>query len=473
MWTTRVLIAAVLVAGVASSADARRRHHGYYGSGGYGERSSGSNTLDQWRARQSQGQNSGQAGDDNRGQDRSQDRGQGRGQGRAQDSQNLGQAPALDRARDRRDDRARYDRRRGRSVEDGRSLGETADWRRYRGYRDERRRAREEDRRRDRDRDDATPARAAAVPGELALNRGRTGAFGATIDKLVRGCAAQAAEFANWPLDDIARTVSADEKQRTALEALRGKAKAAGERLAAECPRDVPSAPAARLEAAEQGIAATLAAFDTVEPALTAFYAALSDEQKARLYRDMAAPSAPAASNDTACNAAETTGSLEAQTARRERRDYSSRRHRWRDYASAREATARASAPRQSARDSALRQGTRENASRQAVPGWNGTCEQLAGVLRNWPVREIERDVGLTSPQRVAFYELVTSSLKAADTLASACPAEAALTPVGRMQAMRQRLSAVRAATAAIRPALLHFYDALDQGQQQRFAGMS
>jgi LTXXQ motif family protein len=463
MWTTRVLIAAVLVAGVASSADARRRHHGY-GYGGY-ERSSGSNTLDQWRARQSQGQSGGQAGDDNRGQDRSNDRSQDRSQGRAQnpqDAQNLGQAPALDRARDRRDDRARYDRRRGRSVEDGRSFGETADWRRYRGYRDERRRAREEDRRRDRD--DVTPARAAAVPGEIALSRGRNGAFGATIDKLVRGCAAQAAEFANWPLDNIARTVSADETQRKALEALRSKAKAAGERLAADCPRDVPSAPAARLEAAEQGIAATLAAFDTVEPALTAFYATLSDEQKARLYRDMAAPSAAAASNAPASSAAETTGGREAQTARRARRDYSSRRHRWRDYAAAREAPARVSAPRQ---------GTRENASRQASPGWNGTCEQLAGVLRNWPVTEIERDVGLTSAQRVAFYELVTSSLKAADTLANACPAEAALTPVGRMQAMRQRLTAVRAATAAIRPALLHFYEALDHGQQQRFAGMS
>ncbi len=256
-----------------------------------GERSSGSNTLDQWRARQSQGQNSGQAGDDNRGQDRGNDRSLDRSQGRAQnpqDPQNLGQAPALDRARDRGDDRARYDRRRGRSVEDWRGFRETGDWRRYRGYRDERRRAREEDRRRDRD--DVTPARAAAVPGDLALSRGRNGAFGATIEKLVRGCAAQAAEFTNWPLDDIARTVSADETQRNALEALRGKAKAAGERLAAECPRDVPSAPAARLEAAEQGIAATLAAFDTVEPALTAFYAALNDEQKARLYRDMAAP---------------------------------------------------------------------------------------------------------------------------------------------------------------------------------------
>jgi hypothetical protein len=108
-----------------------------------------------------------------------------------------------------------------------------------------------------------------------------------------------------------------------------------------------------------------------------------------------------------------------------------------------------------------------------AAPGWSGMCEELGSVLRNWPVREIERDVQLAGAQRVAFYELVTASLKAADTLSSACPAEAALTPVGRMQAMRQRLSAVRAATAAIRPALLHFYDALDQGQQQRFAGMS
>jgi hypothetical protein len=44
---------------------------------------------------------------------------------------------------------------------------------------------------------------------------------------------------------------------------------------------------------------------------------------------------------------------------------------------------------------------------------------------------------------------------------------------LGRMDAMRQRLAAVRAATAAIRPALMHFYEALDQGQKVRFAGMS
>ena len=94
-------------------------------------------------------------------------------------------------------------------------------------------------------------------------------------------------------------------------------------------------------------------------------------------------------------------------------------------------------------------------------------------MLRNWPVREIERMVRLNSPQRVAFYELVTASLKAADTLGSDCPAEATLTPVGRMETMRKRLAAVRAATATIRPALMHFYEVLDQGQKVRFAGMS
>jgi LTXXQ motif family protein len=163
---------------------------------------------------------------------------------------------------------------------------------------------------------------------------------------------------------------------------------------------------------------ASACTFDVIEPKLQVFYAALNDEQKARLYRDVAAPPA-------AANAAQTTGARQ-----------------------------------------------RERAPRQA-PGFGGACEQLAAVLRNWPVREIERDVRLADAQRVALYELVTTSLKAAETLSSACPAEAALTPVGRLETMRKRLSAVRAATAAIRPALARFYEALNQGQKVRFAGMS
>jgi LTXXQ motif family protein len=434
MWTARVLLAAVLVVCAASSADARRRHHGYYGDG---ERAS-ARTLDEWRARQSQGQNE-------QGQDRDQARGDDRGRDGAQS-----RAENPDRWRDRYRDR--YDRRRARYDE----------WRRAR-----------EDRLRSRDRDEELSRSRAAERGDVP--RGRSGPFGATIEKLVRGCVVQAAEFENWPFDAISRTVGADETQRKALDGLRDAAKQAAQRLSTDCPQDVPAAPAARLEAAEQGIAAALKSFDIVEPKLAAFYAALNDEQKARLYRDMATPAA--------ANAAQTAGARAARDERRER--YSSRRHRWRDYAAARErigsphepeARLRASSTRYgemrdsriSLRSSGLRIGTTA-----AAPGWSGMCEELGSVLRNWPVREIERDVRLAGAQRVALYELVTTSLKAAETLSSACPAEAALTPVGRMESMRKRLAAVRAATAAIRPALARFYEALDQGQKVRFAGMS
>ncbi len=60
-----------------------------------------------------------------------------------------------------------------------------------------------------------------------------------------------------------------------------------------------------------------------------------------------------------------------------------------------------------------------------------------------------------------------------ADAIAGACPAETALTPPGRIATLRKRLAAARAATAAIRPALVQFYEALDQGKKVRFAGMS
>jgi hypothetical protein len=468
-----LLLAAVLVVCVASSADARRRHHGYYGY--YGER--GQSNVDDWRrARdaQSQGQDRGQGG----GQDQAQDQGQDQRQGQAQDSR---QDQRQDRVQDRRDYRwrERGDRRRARSLDEWRRSREAqsqgqdqgqdsrqdrgqalardgADDRtrerydRRRARYDEWRRARYDEWRRGRDRDDWRRSRERedwtrrreAARGDAVMRPGRGGPFAAVVEKLVRGCGQQGAEFENWPFDAIAQTVGGDEAQRNALAALRESAKKAAERLAADCPQDVPAAPSARLEAVEQGIDAALAAFDKVQPALATFYGALDDEQKARLYRDMAAPAA---------TAREATPRRQAQDDRRESREYGSRRDRWRAYAAARE-----TAPRQA-----------------AAPGWSGTCEEFAAVLRNWPVREIERDVRLSGPQRVAFYELVTSSLKAADTLASACPAETALTPVGRMDAMRQRLAAVRAATAAIRPALVHFYEALDQGQKVRFAGMS
>ena len=108
MWTARVLVAAVLVVCVASSADARRRHHGYYG---YTERYSARGSLDDWRrAREAQGQ------DQARGDDQEQDQDLDLGQDRRQD----------------RYDRARYDRRRTRTVDEWRRSRDSGDWQRSR-----------------------------------------------------------------------------------------------------------------------------------------------------------------------------------------------------------------------------------------------------------------------------------------------------------------------------------------------------
>jgi len=132
--------------------------------------------------------------------------------------------------------------------------------------------------------DSSRRARAGEFPDPAA--RASRGAFGAIVARLISGCGAQADQLANLPYDDITRIAVPDDAQRTALEALRGTAAQAAQRLAADCPQSVP-VPEVRLEAVEQAMDAATVAFAAVEPALQKFYSALDDEQKARLLRDM------------------------------------------------------------------------------------------------------------------------------------------------------------------------------------------
>jgi hypothetical protein len=222
--------------------------------------------------------------------------------------------------------------------------------------------------------DDRRRARASEVSGPAA-RAGRGGAaLDAIAERFISGCRQQSAELANLPFDTIARIAAPDDAQHAALDALRGTAREAAERFASDCPQSVPAGPAVRLEAMEQAIDAARAAFNVVEPALQRFYSALDDEQKARLLRDITLADAAARPSE--------------RTAERygERSDRPSR---WRAYASAdRNAAAKPS---------------------------DDICEEVISALRGWPVREIEARVRLSEPQRASFYELVTSSLKAAD----------------------------------------------------------
>ena len=248
------------------------------------------------------------------------------------------------------------------------------------------------------------------------------GAFAGVVVALVHTCNRQAAELDRLPFDAIAQIVQPNDTQRGALDDLRSIVAATVDKLTSECPREISVPLSARLDSVVQGIDTAIAALDAVQPALQNFYGALDDEQKARLL----VSGRPA---------------LEAEAQVRER---SSRRERRRVKANGGPAPAQ--------------------------HPLSTVCERLATSLRDWPIQRMERDMRLSNPQRVALYELAIVSLKAADTLT--CPAESALTPVGRLDTMHVRLSAVRAAVSAVRPALLHFHEALDEPQKQRFAQM-
>ena len=76
-----------------------------------------------------------------------------------------------------------------------------------------------------------------------------------------------------------------DERQRAALNELRAATAEAARIIQSACPSELPLTPTGRLAAMEQRIDAMLQAIATLRPALAKFYAALNDEQKARLNR--------------------------------------------------------------------------------------------------------------------------------------------------------------------------------------------
>lgn len=101
-------------------------------------------------------------------------------------------------------------------------------------------------------------------------------------------CNPRFAGLAEWRVDEIERAVKPTEAQQAALKELRAASTKAAETLAAACPNALPQTSGERLAFMEKRMESMLAAVKTVRPAFDAFYASLSDEQKARL--DTAGP---------------------------------------------------------------------------------------------------------------------------------------------------------------------------------------
>lgn len=96
-------------------------------------------------------------------------------------------------------------------------------------------------------------------------------------------CSPQSAGLAEWRKERIERLVKPTESQRKALDDLQAASSKAAQIVTDACPREFPASAQARLELMEKRMEAMLSAVKTVRPAFDAFYATLTDEQKARI----------------------------------------------------------------------------------------------------------------------------------------------------------------------------------------------
>ena len=81
----------------------------------------------------------------------------------------------------------------------------------------------------------------------------------------------------------------------------------------------------------------------------------------------------------------------------------------------------------------------------------------------------IEAAVGPDAKQKAALAALSDVAGKADQAILASCPARAAMTPPGRLDAIHQRLQAMLAGVDLVRPALQDFYASLSDAQKAKF----
>jgi hypothetical protein len=241
-------------------------------------------------------------------------------------------------------------------------------------------------------------------------------AFGTTLEQWIRGCNQEALELEKWSFESVAQIAGVDDAQRSALAQMQSTADKIGESLASTCPSNIPAPLTARFDALDQVLGSFVAALDAVRPPIEAFYGSLNDEQKARLVAIyMSQDSSQENSNQDRRSTRNPRTALNVRTMQRDL-----------------------------------------------------ICQQWAGSLRSWPIRQIESGMPLSDDQRAALYVLTGSIYRAAGTLIASCLTESSFTPLGQLDAKRKRVDALRQAINLIRPPLGQFTDTLTDEQKMR-----
>jgi hypothetical protein len=96
-------------------------------------------------------------------------------------------------------------------------------------------------------------------------------------------CSPAAAGFVGWRIDRLERSIKPTETQRGKFDELKAASNKASEAMRAACPTEAATTAPGRMAGMEKRLDAMLQAVKTIRPALEAFYATLTDEQRARL----------------------------------------------------------------------------------------------------------------------------------------------------------------------------------------------
>jgi hypothetical protein len=101
-------------------------------------------------------------------------------------------------------------------------------------------------------------------------------------DTLTSLCGSQAESFTRLPVQRIQEVVKPTGSQQAALDQLNQASAKAADELRGSCPAHAGETPTARLDTMNNRLDAMAQATKTLRPTLAAFYASLSDEQKAQ-----------------------------------------------------------------------------------------------------------------------------------------------------------------------------------------------
>jgi len=99
-------------------------------------------------------------------------------------------------------------------------------------------------------------------------------------------------------------------------------------------------------------------------------------------------------------------------------------------------------------------------------------CTALAPGMTNLPIDRIRQTVHPTADQEAALEELGAATSQATHVVKFSCPTSAPLTPIGRLDAVKQQVDATIKAIQIIRSPLERFYQALSDQQKQQFNAM-